>query len=364
MMLHPPGNVAEASQEWSKTVQGLFAKALHGDQQEGITGALEGAEPAGQPPSLYDPVEEPLEADEVLVPPWPALSGTLRALSHLSEEQRWQIADRSRTTPATTASGEALTGPDGRPLFGQDEYCEWSVERNDSGDIVRVTFTTELGEWFRHLAKTDPEGLISLYQGLAGEPVDRSEIVSEDGSYVGCNAGINSRTDGPIVHLAQGNNNLWAAISLAAEASVLRTRGGAVVTDQKVLMRCAGLGAAERFSDPSIASTVNTEVSKGARVSLADPIGLYLAGIRTEGMRLPPGHEELAPQDLWVPERGKSGRVVRARFEAPNGAFPISEILLNGKPIVTGAQLAERVDVFIMALVHAGDAEPMKKPCD
>ncbi len=135
-------------------------------------------------------------------------------------------------------------------------------------------------------------------------------------------------------------------------------------SDHKVLMRCrTGLGNPDRFSDPSIAATINSAAATGARISLANPPGLYLAGVRTEGMRLPVGHEDLDPQDLWVPERGEGGRVVRARFEAPDGAFPLSDVLLNGKPIRTGAQVAERVDVFIVALVHDAQTAPLTKPC-
>jgi hypothetical protein len=341
----------------------LIHDALHGNPERDVVGALAGAEPTGQPPPFYDPVEEPLDGREVPVT-WPALSGTLRALSHLSAEERWEIADHARTTPAKLRSGEELTDPEGRRLFGQDEYCEWSVKRNDAGDIVRVIFTSEVGEWFEHLAAVDPDGVVALYRQLAGEDVPRSAILSEDDQYLGWTADVNMRTDGPVVHLGQGSNNLWAAVSLAAEASILRTRDGSIVRDHKVLMRCAGLGNPNRFSDPSIASTINSAATTRARISLANPPGLYLAGIRTEGMRLPAGHEELDPQKLWVPERGEHGRVVRARFEAPDGAFSLSDIVLDGTPIRTGAQLAERVDVSIRALVHDAQTGPLTKPCD
>jgi hypothetical protein len=361
-VIHPPGDVALPSREWSAFVQSLIQDALHGNPESDLVGALAGAEPTGQSPPFYDPVREPLEAREVPVT-WPALSGTLRALRHLSAEERWEIADHARTTPATRPSGETLTDPEGRPLFGQDEYCEWSVQRNDAGDIVRVTFTSEVGEWFRHLAAVDPDNLVSLYRELAGEDVPRSAVLFEDGQYLGWAADVNTRTDGPIVHLAQGNNNLWAAVSLAAEASILRTRDGSIVRDSKVLMRCSGLGTPDRFSDPSIASTVNSAAANGSRISLANPPGLYLAGIRTEGLRLPAGHEDLDPQDLWVPERGEHGRTVRARFEAPDNAFSLSEVLLDDRPIRTGAQLAERVDVSLVALVHDARTTPLTKPC-
>ncbi len=41
-----------------------------------------------------------------------------------------------------------------------------------------------------------------------------------------------------------------------------------------------------------------------------------------------------------------------AKFEVPDGAFTISDITIDGKPITTGGQLSRRVDVFITVLVH------------
>jgi hypothetical protein len=314
---------------------------------------MDGAQPSGGPSPFYNPLREQLEAKEARVT-WPALSGTLRALDHLTSDQRWELADRLRTTGLDRAPGA-------QPVFGQDEYCEWSVTRNPNGDIMAVTFTSEVGEWFDHLAAHDRAGLVSLYEDLTGQSVQEHELFDGE-SYNWLNK-WNTRTDGPIVHLAQGTNNLWAAIALAAEASVMRTRDAKPVTDTGVLMDCQGLGAKDRFSDPSIATTINGLVAGGARIALADPPGLYLAGIRTEGMRLPSGHQDLRPSDLWQTERGEAGHVVRARFAAPDGAFPLSQVLLEGRPIRTGGQLAERVDVQIRVLVHDADQRPVTKPC-
>lgn len=344
-MISPPGHVAEPSQEWSDTVSNKI--------DEKTRAAMRGAEPSGQPPPFYNPLREQLQADERRVT-WPALSGTLRALDHLTSEQRWELADRLRITGLDRAPGAP-------PIFGQDEYCEWSVTRNPNGDIMAVTFTSEVGEWFDHLAANDRAGLRELYEELTGEHVEEHQLFVGD-TYNWQNE-WNSRTDGPIVHLAQGSNNFDAAIELAAEASVMRTHDGEVVTDTAVLMDCQGLGAKDRFSDPSIATTINGAVAGGSRIALADPPGLYLAGIRTEGMRLPSGHGDLQPSDLWQPERGESGHVVRARFAAPDGAFPLSHVLLDGRPIRTGAQLAQRVDVQIRVLVNDAGQQPVTKPC-
>ncbi len=345
-MINPPGKVTAPNKEWSDTISGWL--------DENAQEALVGAEPRGLPPPLYNPLEEKLETTMVPVT-WSALSGTLRALDHLSREQRWQLADQARTDAFDP-------GGDVAPVFGQDEYCEWSVERNGDGEITRVIFTSEVGEWFDHLAEHDRPALLQLYRDRTGAEVEEQEIFDGD-RYDWLNS-WNTRIDGPIVHLAQGNNNLMAAIALAAEASVMRTRDGAPVTDTATLMDCRGLGAKDRFSDPSIATTINGAVARGARITLADPPGLYLVGIRTEGMQLRPGHDSLEVSDLWSPELGEEGHVVRAHFAAPDEALPLSEVLLDGRPITTGAQLAERVDVQIRVLVHEARQEPMSKLCD
>ncbi len=339
MSFSPPGHVddlgAGAVEAWSTHVGDLFDTAI------GDTGF------GGGPPPFYNPLKEELDADAVSVT-WPALSGTLRVLTHLSEEERWALADRDRVDPATGT---------GR----QDEYCEWSVTRDDDHRITRVTFTSEVFEWFEHVGSTDRDLLARLFSDLIGADVPADDLF--DGNEYNPRNRWNVRTDGPIVHLAQRNNSLEAAIRLAAAAAVVRTSGGDVVTDTQALMRCAALGDEDRFSDPAIATAVNAAAAQRARITLADPPGLYLKGIRTAGMRLPEGHEDLNPAGFWIPDRGAAGRAVRAHFEVPGGAFTISDMTLDGKPIVTGAQLAERVDVFLTALVNRDDFDPVVKEC-
>jgi hypothetical protein len=330
----PPGNVddltADAVDAWSEEVSVLLDQAI---------AAMEFGE---GPPPFFNPVTEPLEAKAVPVI-WPALSGNLEALTHLSDVERGARADGDR-------------------LRWQDEYCEWSVTRDDEERITSVTFTSEVKEWWEHVGRTDKDLLIGLYRTWVDPNVDPN-LLFDAGVYNPQNP-LNTRTDGPIAHLAQVNNNLEAAVALAATATIVRTLNGQVVTDTQKLMDCAAaLGDKDRFSDPSIASTINAAAAVGDRVTLADPPGLYLAGIRTEGMALPDGHEEMNPADFWVPERGGPGHVVRARFEVPGGAFPVSDIVLDGEPITTGGQLAKRVDVSITALVHVADQPPVARPC-
>ncbi|GIG59911.1 hypothetical protein Lfu02_42830 [Longispora fulva] len=61
-----------------------------------------------------------------------------------SDNQRWQRADASRDV--------------------QDEYCEWSVERDAHQKVTRVTFTCEGPEYWDVLAQTSPDKVLELYR--------------------------------------------------------------------------------------------------------------------------------------------------------------------------------------------------------
>src|SRR5205814_4114443 len=56
-------------------------------------------------------------------------------------------------------------GPVG-PRGWQDEYCEWAVERDTAGEIVRVMFTSENPEYWYTVWAVSPEKVAELYQKL------------------------------------------------------------------------------------------------------------------------------------------------------------------------------------------------------
>jgi hypothetical protein len=94
----------------------------------GVVDALARNFPQFFDPTATDPgpeVQEPAIA-------WTAFPATLLE-DATSEEGRWAAADANRGV--------------------QDEYCEWAVERDADGVLTRVTFTTEVPEYFEHLAE-------------------------------------------------------------------------------------------------------------------------------------------------------------------------------------------------------------------
>ncbi len=306
---------------WSKRVSRMLAPYLDGSL-----------------PQFYDPTQKntPAGTPEPMVS-WVAFPAALRATSQL---ERWKQADASRDL--------------------QDEYCEWTVTRNKARKITRVTFTTELPEYWEHMFETAPDQVLRLYRKLVDPAVKPSDLRNPDGSYKRENRWNTSRS-GRLVHLIQGSNNLGAAIDLIARATVLRVKNGELVTNQQELVRCAALGNPLRNSDPQIASAVNVAAGEGDEIALADPPGLHLGRPLTAGMVTPDGADAAR---FWKIERGDKEHTLRARFEVPaSRGYVVGDIRIGGRQIKFGGQVADRVQVWVKALVKNGNHEPEPKRC-
>ena len=243
----------------------------------------------------------------------------------------------------------------------QDEYCEWGVERDTDGKITRVTFTTEVPEYWEHVARHDRDRLLDLYQKHVDPSVTLDDLF-EDGQYVAGNV-WNRLTEGRPAHLVQRNNNLSAAIQLVAAATILRRReDGTPVTDRQELVVCGRLGNPFRNSDPQIAEIVNDAAGRGNAVTLLDPFGLYLDALLSSGMKTP---DDADAAEFWNIERGTPEYALRASFSVPEGrGYTVGDIEIGGRPITFGAQVAEKVRIRVSALTKPAGLEPETRPCE
>lgn len=289
---------------------------------------------------FYDPTASDTPDDADVVPVvWRASPAKLRRTVG-DPVERWRIADSSRSE--------------------QDEYCEWGVEKA-GGKIVRVTFTTEVPEYFDFLFKRAPERLLAVYRECLGRDVPERDLVA-GGEYRPSNR-WNARkpSRNRVVHLSQENNTLAAALALAAVATVQRERNGVPVVTKQDLAGCSELGDPFRNSDPQIAAVINAAAATGASVTLHDPIGLYIHRLVTSGMTTPDGAD---PATFWTIERGTPSHAVRASFAVPEArGYTVSDVEIGGRPIRFGAQLADRVEVRLAAVVKPGNARPRRRPC-
>jgi hypothetical protein len=318
----PAGMSDPRPAEWSAKVKGIFAHYV-----------------GSKFPQLYDPTAKntPPDAQRPMIP-WAAFPADLRA-TEPSQERRWPLADGDREL--------------------QDEYCEWTVERS-GGKIAKVTFTTEVPEYWEHLFHNAPAKLLALYRKHVDPRVEFSDLRDSNGNYRRENKWNTSRP-GRLAHMMQRNNTLGAAIDLVANATIQRVRNGKPVTQQQDLVRCAELGESLRNSDPQIAAAANEAVRSGGEITLADPIGLYLRRPITAGMVTP---DDADAAKFWTVERGDARHTLRARFEVPpKHGYAVGDIHIGGRPIEFGGQVAERVQVWISPCIKKGRHKVVPRPC-
>jgi hypothetical protein len=313
------------------------------DKWSGRVADLLGGFATSEFPQFYNPVKKdtPAGVQEPMIS-WVAFPAVLK-VAEPSDVGRWTRADRDRNV--------------------QDEYCEWSVERNSKRKIKRITFTTELPEYWEHLFETDPSRLLALYRRLVDPGVKLADLRGPGGGYRRENK-WNTSQPGRLAHMIQGSNNLGAAVDLVVRSTIPRVRNGQPVTNQQALVRCARLGEPLRHSDPQIASAVNQAARAGAELTFANPIGLYLGRPLTSGMVTPDGADAAG---FWKIERGDAKHTLRARFEVPpksKRSYVVGDIKIGGRPIEFGGQVADRVQVWVSVWVKKGKHTPTPQPCE
>lgn len=314
----PPGFLedfdARQKAAWSEFISEAFDEAAAGRPEK-----LEFDGPREQ---FYNPTKADTAGDEKVVDiSWVAFPRNVTVAS-TSDRQRWRRAEASRDL--------------------QDEYCEWSVERNEaSGKIKRVTFTCEGPEYWSFLAATAPDLVVHLYQQFVS-PAVREEHLFQNGRYNPRNRWNATTTEGAM-HLIQPNNTLTAEIELAGGSSVVREINGRVLTDARELIDCGKYGGRERNSDPHIGAVVNSVTRQRADVTLANPVGLYFADLSTANWATPDGAD---PKSFWSYVRGTAEKPVRAVYEVPaDRGYLVGDVTIGGQPIEFAAQIADFINI-------------------
>lgn len=241
----------------------------------------------------------------------------------------------------------------------QDEYLEWFVTKQ-AGKITQVTFTCEGPEYWEALAhgyplsytgpKTagatgDKQKLLALYQKYVSPQVLIDDLFV-NGKYNRLNKW---NTKNGAMHLNQRNNTLGAEINIAAQATILRQKGGVTLTDPDELIRCGLYGSPGRASDPTIGAIVNGLARDGFSLTLQNPVGLYIDSLDTTGWKKPNGSP--VNPGYWQILRGTTGKILRAVYQVPaSEGFTVGDITIGGEKIEFGGQIAEKITMKLTGL--------------
>lgn len=322
-LFNAPGHLTDFNDEqkalWSSQISDLFDQVIVGFPDEWAND--------GPRSQFFNPLKTATAPDLTTKEiSWIGFPKQVKSESS-SDEQRWKTADLSREV--------------------QDEYCEWSVKRNEQGKITQVYFTCEGPEYWEFLGKTSPEKVLELYRKYINPSIQMDDLFT-NGIYQSVNKWNNSNSGA--MHLIQRNNTLGAEIELAAGSSVVREINGHVLTEQQRLIKCGKYGNANRNSDPFIGSEVNALTRLGAMVSLLDPVGLYFGDFEPQGWKTPDGTD---PKTFWKVLRGTEEFPVRAVYEIPSEQkYAVGDITINGEPIRYGAQIADFVQIKLVGIAQ------------
>jgi hypothetical protein len=293
-----------------------------------------------------------------------------------SRRKLWEYADNGTPDPDYEPKG---------PRGWQDEYAEWTVTRNAEGKITKISFSSETREYWYALWDVSPNAVLRLYKQLIGEQVKLEDLYLRDDrgnpivdpqtgrpAYNDLNEWNNKSTDG-LAHMVGTFNFQFGAMFLTGQSTMVRqNKQGNPITDPSKLLNCGLHGTPSRNSDPYISAAVNDLVrgpkglGSGVRVTLKNPIGLYLQEPNFITYKLPRKAPRGAkPSDYWKVIRGRKRQgketydlILHAVYEVPPElGFTVSDISINGFPIEYGAQIAETLTV-----VAIGQGIPQETP--
>lgn len=296
-------------------------------------------------------------------------------------------------TPITPDSPRIAYGPYG-PRGWLDEYCEMArrIEQvNGAPTITEIHFTCENPEYWYTLWSVSPDRVLALYREVLGnDAIQMGDLeLMRDGQPVidpatgrpaydplnRWNAGTTMTPEGGgAMHLTSTPNTIQTEMQLAGGATVQRAQGN---LNSSALICCGQFGQIYRNSDPHIGQLDNQMVGLGYRVSLADPIGLYLQMPSFGAWTLPddpalPADAE--PRECWQILRGAETlegfpahmsfllhvRVaIPDRWRAAGVGFNVGDIMINGQKIAYASQVMQTFNVALFPLgVEAAEPAP------
>ena len=272
----------------------------------------------------------------------------------------------------------------------QDEYCEWHAETDANGKLLSLTFTAEPPDYWMALAEVSRDKVVRLYQKLVSPQVREEDlffqapvaaiginrhgkvswtIVAEKNEYNPLNVWTTSKG---IMHLTHPANTLGAEVNLAKDASKVRDCDAlppptpAEPSAELRRIACAQYGGINRSSDPLIGLGVGDVVNAGIKLSLTDPVGLYIAKCDLTSLKGPKGEAIVGAVSVV---RGRDDinepSMLRIRVETPSGlAFKLGDCTLANRPLRRGGQVARLITMALYVQTYTDAADKTAAPCE
>lgn len=302
--LETPGALRDAPdgssfyEDWHTYVAGLIAR---------VTAGSSGGE-------FFDPTESDFMPAATRTLVWMGFPRDLMVTTHRD----------SRATAFAAGERRAL----------QEEYLEWHVTKS-RGKITKIVFVTETPDYWTRLARRHRDVVLQRYRELVSPAVAEADLFSGGGRYDPMNEWNTIRG---IVHYVQTINTLDAAIRLAQGS----------VSSAPALDNYDVPSGDQTSADPRVQLDVGTLERKGLSLTLAEPLGLYIAGWDVTGWTKPDGSPV---GDYWTIRRGVAGAALRVELAVPKSeGFVVGDIRIGGRPIRTGGEVAEHLTVMIRGL--------------
>ncbi|MDB5576649.1 MAG: hypothetical protein JWR80_1825 [Bradyrhizobium sp.] len=272
----------------------------------------------------------------------------------------------------------------------QDEYLEWHADRDANGKLTALTFTAEPPDYWEALAQVSPAKVLALYKSLVSSQVKEEDLFFQgDVVAAGIDQNGNARwyrtpqrkgdynplnvwtTSQGAMHLTHPANTLGAEVNLAKDASAVRdcdplpppTQAEPRAEVRRIA--CGGYGGINRSSDPLIGLGVGRTVfgANGKKLTLTDPVGLYIANFDIASLRGPNG--EVIDRTVV---RGKDDqsepRMVRIRVAAPDGAaFTLGDCKLGTRALTRGGQIARLTTMALYVQTYDDAADQTSAKC-
>lgn len=413
---HPPAFItdladqpelqAELDNTWNVNATGWTEQAIQGNPWT--------SRYASEQDYYYNPRETDLRGGLQEMVTWPAFPNRIIFYyPQLTTRQQWEMADTGMVagvdlplvpqtaecaalagTPISSDSPRIPYGPYG-PRGWLDEYCEMArkVEMIDgAATITEIHFTCENPEYWYALWSVSPDRVVDLYREILGN--DRIQIADlqlmRDGQPVidpatgraaydplnKWNSGTEIAEDaGGAMHLTSTPNTIQTELQLAGGATVQRSQGN---INSSALICCGQFGQIYRNSDPHIGQLDNQMVGLGYKVSLADPIGLYMQMPSFGAWTLPDDPKlpaDADPRECWQILRGAEtldgfppdmSFLLHVRVAIPDRwrdagvTFNVGDILINGQKIEYASQVMQTFNVALFPLgVKAAEPAPL-----